>query len=1006
MGKLRNLFLLSVLLLSLPSWAQTEDDARKAAMKFLQGKMSVTDAKLTSVVVNESANSAKSAQGGKSAASSESGVYAFNVEGGGFALVCTGNGNTAVAGYSDSGEIDIDQMPDAMKTWLKGYQRAMAVSGSLETKEPGWVGPTVKPVAPLLKTKWGQSTPFNCKCPSNGKQTAVAGCVPVALAQILNYYHQDRKGEGSLYYSHLDSETEYDVDYSTTTYDWKNMLNEYDSNASKVQKDAVGKLILECGIASKAEYGYSETEATIPFVALNKYYNYECMFIPREYTYSWDMFTESNYYISTKKWMTLIQDELEAGRPIIYSATDVEGGAGIIIDPATSHCFVLDGIDDQNYVHVNWGWAGTMDGYYDVAVLNPGLSFNYQQGFRCQHEMIIGIQPRKTDYKEEVYQTFIPYDWRTSRGDAVKSKPSNEFSTLAASVSSSISGPSVKSYTPSVITSKSYMYFHLTRNSYESKQTNFTTVLTKDGKIVKILPGGYYNQSVSGFPSINRWNLEQGFSKVPVGLADGVYDIRVAYKDDSGNTLLCPFPKQLIPTMEIVNNGAGMILKGLEGEDLDKKLVIQDIKPASEIFAGTTFYLYLTGKGSSMGSSLLFRNVETNKVYGAYSGANSQNSFSFTHIYDDYTSTHIEKFVPKNVDNGFSMPAGRYKIELPENEQSVSLAKDFYIDVQEKPNYPILDGSDLAYLKYTWQNVSDEVKERGYNLVPNYTNLTTIGIGYNYANKNTDPVDLRLYLVNQDTQEEKLIDIKKDWVYGQKIEFNRSLFPLEGNYEFRVRYKTPDGERTGLMPAEYYGRVASDNYHFTYDEKNLERGFYCQLVSVEAVGGTGKSSGTQLKLGLKTFDGFYAANAVVKGLFYDEAKDEVIVDSVTGIRLDDGMVTNVVLSPKLSSDTKYQVVLLYNQYDANKGIYDNLLYPDKTNVEFFLENNTIAGISTVPMSGNSTFKDGEEVAVYDLQGRLVKKVVASTHVWVDLLSSLPSGTYILKSASKTIKLRN
>lgn len=74
MGKLRNLFLLSALLLSLPSWAQTEDDARKAAMKFLQGKMSVTDAKLTSVVVNESANSAKSAQGGKSAASSESGV--------------------------------------------------------------------------------------------------------------------------------------------------------------------------------------------------------------------------------------------------------------------------------------------------------------------------------------------------------------------------------------------------------------------------------------------------------------------------------------------------------------------------------------------------------------------------------------------------------------------------------------------------------------------------------------------------------------------------------------------------------------------------------------------------------------------------------------------------------------------------------------------------------------------------------------------------------------------
>lgn len=995
MGKIRNLFLLSVLLLSLPLWAQTEDDAKKAAMKFLQGKMSITDVKLTSVVVGESANLAKSANGIKSTSSSESGLYAFNIDGGGFALVCTGNGNTAVAGYSDTGEIDADNMPDAMKNWLKGYQKAMAASCNLETKEPGWVGPTVKPVAPLLKTKWGQSAPFNCKCPSNGKQTAVAGCVPVALAQILNYYHQDRKGEGSLYYSHLDSETEYDVDYSTTTYDWKNMLNEYDANASKVQKDAVGKLMLECGIASKAKYGYSETGATIPFVALNKYYNYECMFIPREYTYN---------YISTKKWMTLIQDELEAGRPIIYSATDVEGGVDIIVDPATSHCFILDGIDEQNYVHVNWGWAGSMDGYYDVAILNPGLSFNYQQGFRCQHEMIIGIQPRKTDYKEEVYQTFIPYGWTTSRGDAVESKPSNGFSTLAASVSSSISGPSVKSYTPSVITSKSYMYFHLTRNSYESKQTNFTTVLTKDGKIVKILPGGYYNQSVSGFPGINRWNLKQGFSKVPVGLADGVYDIRVAYKDDSGNTLLCPFPKQLIPTMEIVNNGAGMILKGLEGEDLDKKLVIQDIKPASEIFAGTTFYLYLTGKGSSMKSSLLFRNVETNKVYGSYSGANSRNSFSFYHIYDDYTSTQIEKFVPKNVNNGFSMPAGRYKIELPENETSVSLAKDFYIDVQEKPNYPILDGSDLAYLKYTYKNVTDEVNNRGYNLVPNYTYLTSVGFSYNYANKNTDPVDLKLYLVNQDTKEEKLLDVIKDWVYGEKIYLNRSLFPLEGNYEFRVRYKTPDGDRTGLMPAEYYGRKAYHNYCFTYDEKKL--GQYCQMVSAEVVGNVGRSSETQLKLGLKTFEGYSAVNAVVKGLFFDMDKEEVIVDSVTKIRLDDGVVTNVMLSPKLTSNTKYQVVLLYNNYDVNKGIYDNLLYPDKTAVEFTLKDKTITGISNVSVSANGFFQDGELVSVYDLQGRKIKKVAASTNIWADLMSSLPSGTYILKSASKSIKFKN
>lgn len=376
MRNLRHLFFLVTVLLSLPLCAQTEDDARNAAMNFLQKRKAVSNVKLTSVTVSDSGNYAKSIGGNSASSSQESSVYAFNAEGGGFALVCTGNGNTTIAGYSDTGSVDAANVPDAMKSWLKGYQQAMAKSTTLGTKEPSWDGPTVKPVVPLLKTQWGQSAPFNSKCPSNGKQTALVGCVPVALAQVLNYYHQDRKGGGSLYYAHLDSETEYDIDYSTTTYDWKNMLNTYDDNATKTQKDAVGKLMLECGIASKATYGYTSTSANIPFVALNKYYNFDCMFVPRDYIYSWDMFTESDYYISTKKWMSMIQEELEAGRPIIYSATDLEGGAGVIIDPRTSHCFVLDGIDEQNYVHVNWGWAGSMDGYYDVAILNPGISFN------------------------------------------------------------------------------------------------------------------------------------------------------------------------------------------------------------------------------------------------------------------------------------------------------------------------------------------------------------------------------------------------------------------------------------------------------------------------------------------------------------------------------------------------------------------------------------------------------------------------------------------------------
>ena len=78
-----------------------------------------------------------------------------------------------------------------------------------------------------------------------------------------------------------------------------------------------------------------------------------------------------------------------AGRPILY--TGVDPGAG-------GHAFVFDGIDADGKIHVNWGWDGEGNGFYDIADLNPTDAFgnpgsdhfNFQQsmafGFKCQAE--------------------------------------------------------------------------------------------------------------------------------------------------------------------------------------------------------------------------------------------------------------------------------------------------------------------------------------------------------------------------------------------------------------------------------------------------------------------------------------------------------------------------------------------------------------------------------------------------------------------------------------------
>ena len=51
--------------------------------------------------------------------------------------------------------------------------------------------------------------------------------------------------------------------------------------------------------------------------------------------------------------------ELADEQPVLYSGVSTQGG----------HAFVFDGYDADGKVHVNWGWGGYADGYFDIASL-------------------------------------------------------------------------------------------------------------------------------------------------------------------------------------------------------------------------------------------------------------------------------------------------------------------------------------------------------------------------------------------------------------------------------------------------------------------------------------------------------------------------------------------------------------------------------------------------------------------------------------------------------------
>ena len=72
---------------------------------------------------------------------------------------------------------------------------------------PSYIGNIV--VGPLLTTTWNQWGPYNNLCP----QGCPSGCVPTAVAQIMNYWKWPKQSIGVL---------DNGEDFSGHVYDWDN----------------------------------------------------------------------------------------------------------------------------------------------------------------------------------------------------------------------------------------------------------------------------------------------------------------------------------------------------------------------------------------------------------------------------------------------------------------------------------------------------------------------------------------------------------------------------------------------------------------------------------------------------------------------------------------------------------------------------------------------------------------------------------------------------------------
>lgn len=307
-------------------------------------------------------------------ASTSDAYYVFNNDAGGFVIIAGDDAVTPVLGYTSTGSFDAENLPDGLKDLLKSYERQIAALGNNYVANQTATRAAFTGEKLLNTAKWHQNKPFNMHTPNN----YVTGCVATAGAIVMKYHGYPAKGTGSHSYTWSGKTLSANFDHD---YDWANMPAEYDGT-NDAAFDGVATLMADLGVAVEMKYAKGGSGATMEdlVTALQKYFGYS--------KYARLLAIAD---LGAGVWNGRLRAEIDANRPILYSAVDSNVGG---------HSFVIDGYKDESF-SVNWGWGGYCDGFYRIGALNPeagGKPLGDQ--YNLSQSAVFSLQP--SDGKEVI----------------------------------------------------------------------------------------------------------------------------------------------------------------------------------------------------------------------------------------------------------------------------------------------------------------------------------------------------------------------------------------------------------------------------------------------------------------------------------------------------------------------------------------------------------------------------------------------------------------------------
>ena len=240
---------------------------------------------------------------------------------------------------------------------------------------------------------WGQIYPFDLYCPyfttRDKRNRCTTGYIATALATVMRWHEWPARPKGSIQYLWENTGDTMRINYDEQPeYDWKNMPEGIDykginretgQKVTDVQAENVGRLLRDVAYGVKTNfdvpsYGGSSANLFDAPKTLVENFNYDK---------GVQLLRRSDFSYSV--WIAGIKDELTSYGPIVYSGSS----------RYDTVCFVIDGLAEDGYVHIDWGENSYSNCWTDINIIEyttKGLGIDPLR-FDRNHYMLRYLKP-------------------------------------------------------------------------------------------------------------------------------------------------------------------------------------------------------------------------------------------------------------------------------------------------------------------------------------------------------------------------------------------------------------------------------------------------------------------------------------------------------------------------------------------------------------------------------------------------------------------------------------